>query len=114
MGATTPDRRPPGKPEITPAEQSPSVVLWTLDGWASPPHLCPLVCPLLDGGPDDAGRPPFGAEPGEPEPDDVRKQIIDMALENSELSPRELATKFTVSAVLVCEATVYRLLKGRI
>jgi transposase InsO family protein len=47
-------------------------------------------------------------------PDDVRKQIIDMALENSELSPRELATKFTdEKQYFVCEATVYRLLKAQ-
>jgi hypothetical protein len=47
-------------------------------------------------------------------PDDVRKQIIDMALENSELSPRELATKFTdEKQYFVSEATVYRLLKAQ-
>ena len=47
-------------------------------------------------------------------PENVRKQIIDMALEESELSPRELATKFTdEKQYFVCEATVYRLLKAQ-
>jgi len=44
---------------------------------------------------------------------DVRGQIIDMALEQSELSPRELAVCFTdEKRYFVSEATVYRLLKG--
>ncbi len=46
-------------------------------------------------------------------PDEVRGQIIDMALDETELSPRELATKFTdEKAYFVSEATVYRLLKS--
>ena len=45
---------------------------------------------------------------------EVQSQIIDMALEESELSPRELATKFTdEKQYFVCEATVYRLLKAQ-
>ena len=31
----------------------------------------------------------------EPHPDDVRGQIVDLALELPELSPRELAVRFT-------------------
>ena len=46
-------------------------------------------------------------------PDAVRDQIIDLALEQSELSPRELAVRFTdTQGYFVSEATVYRLLKA--
>ena len=46
-------------------------------------------------------------------PDEIRTQIIDLALEQPELSPRELAVRFTDSkAYFVSEATVYRLLKA--
>jgi putative transposase len=45
--------------------------------------------------------------------DDVRAAIIEMALEQSELSPRELAVRFTDErGYFVSEATVYRLLKA--
>ena len=44
--------------------------------------------------------------------DDIRGQIIEMALEQTELSPRELAVRFTdEKRYFVSEATVYRLLK---
>ena len=44
---------------------------------------------------------------------DIQSQIIDMALEQSELSPRELAVRFTdEKRYFVSEATVYRLLKA--
>lgn len=46
-------------------------------------------------------------------PDDVRCQIIDLALELPELSPRELAVRFTDERkYFVSEASVYRLLKA--
>ena len=46
-------------------------------------------------------------------PDDVRRQIIDVALELPELSPRELAVRFTDERkYFVSEASVYRLLKA--
>jgi putative transposase len=46
-------------------------------------------------------------------PDDVRAAIIELALEQSELSPRELAVRFTDErGYFVSEATVYRLLKA--
>jgi transposase-like protein len=46
-------------------------------------------------------------------PDDVRHQIIDLALEVPELSPRELAVRFTdEKKYFVSEASVYRLLKA--
>ena len=45
-------------------------------------------------------------------PDGVRKQIIDLALDESELSPRELAVRFTdTQRYFVSESSVYRLLK---
>ena len=46
-------------------------------------------------------------------PDDIREKIIDMALEETELSPRELAVRFTdTQSYFVSEASVYRLLKA--
>jgi putative transposase len=46
-------------------------------------------------------------------PDDVRGKIIDLALEIPELSPRELAVRFTDKRkYFVSEASVYRLLKA--
>jgi RNA-directed DNA polymerase len=46
-------------------------------------------------------------------PDEVRGQIIDLALELPELSPRELAVCFTDERkYFVSEASVYRLLKA--
>ena len=47
-------------------------------------------------------------------PDDVRRQIVDLALDEPELSPRELAVTFTdTKGYFVSEATVYRLLKSQ-
>src|ERR1700692_1558612 len=46
-------------------------------------------------------------------PDDVRARIVALALDESELSPRELAVRFTdVERYFVSEASVYRLLKA--
>ena len=46
-------------------------------------------------------------------PDDVRGQIIDLALEETQLSPRELAVRCTdTRGYFVSEASVYRLLKA--
>jgi len=43
----------------------------------------------------------------------IQQQIVEMALEHSELSPRELAVRFTdEKRYFVSEATVYRLLKA--
>jgi putative transposase len=45
-------------------------------------------------------------------PDTVRGQIVQLALDEPELSPRELATRFTdTKNYFVSEASVYRLLK---
>ena len=46
-------------------------------------------------------------------PDDIRQRIVEMALDEPELSPRELAVKFTdEKSYFVSEASVYRLLKA--
>jgi putative transposase len=46
-------------------------------------------------------------------PDRVRNQIVGLALEEPELSPRELAVRFTdTEKYFVSEASVYRLLKA--
>ena len=46
-------------------------------------------------------------------PEEIQNQIIELALEQSELSPRELAVRFTdEKRYFVSEATVYRLLKA--
>ena len=46
-------------------------------------------------------------------PDEVRGQLIDLALEQPELSPRELAVTFTDErSYFVSEASVYRLLRS--
>ncbi len=46
-------------------------------------------------------------------PEPIRGQIIDLALEEPELSPRELAVRFTdEEKYFVSEASVYRLLKA--
>ena len=47
-------------------------------------------------------------------PDDVRERIVNLALDESALSPRELAVRFTdTEGYFVSEASVYRLLKAR-
>ena len=46
-------------------------------------------------------------------PDTIRERIVQLALDEPELSPRELATRFTDRAnYFVSEASVYRLLKA--
>jgi putative transposase len=46
-------------------------------------------------------------------PDPVRDQIVELALEESELSPRELAVRFTdTKKYFVLEASVYRLIES--
>ena len=46
-------------------------------------------------------------------PDDIRERIVELALEEPELSPRELAVRFTdTQSYFVSEESVYRLLKA--
>jgi transposase-like protein len=68
----------------------------------------------LEGGPEAlADRPSAPSRVWNRTPAKVHDQIIDLALERSELSPRELAVTFTDEQLyFVSEATVYRLLKA--
>ena len=68
----------------------------------------------LEGGPEAlADRPSRPSRVWNRIPAKVQDQIIDLALERSELSPRELAVTFTdEQRYFVSEATVYRLLKA--
>jgi transposase-like protein len=69
----------------------------------------------LNGGPEALQDRP--ARPGRVWnriPEKVRNQIIALALDQPELSPRELAVRFTDERrYFVSEASVYRLLKAR-
>lgn len=68
----------------------------------------------LDGGPEAlADRPSAPNRVWNRIPTDIHDKIIELALEQSELSPRELAVRFTdENRYFVSEATVYRLLKA--
>jgi hypothetical protein len=56
-----------------------------------------------------ATRKHYSAEEKNRIPDDVRARIVTLALDESELSPRELAVRFTdVERYFVSEASVYR------
>jgi len=67
-----------------------------------------------DGGPEGlADRPSAPSRVWNKIPYAIQDQIIELALEQSELSPRELAVRFTdEKRYFVSEATVYRLLKA--
>ena len=68
----------------------------------------------LEGGPEAlADQPSAPGRVWNRIPAEVQDQIIELALEQSELSPRELAVTFTdTKRYFVSEATVYRLLKA--
>jgi putative transposase len=68
----------------------------------------------LDGGPEAlADKPSAPGRVWNRIPAEVQDQIIELALEQSDLSPRELAVTFTdTKRYFVSEATVYRLLKA--
>ncbi len=68
----------------------------------------------LEGGPEAlADRPSTPSRVWNRIAPEVQDQIVEMALEQSELSPRELAVRFTdEKRYFVSEATVYRLLKA--
>ena len=60
-----------------------------------------------------ADRPPRPTRVWNRIPDEVRQRIVRLALEEPELSPRELAVRFTeTEGYFVSEASVYRLLKA--
>ena len=68
----------------------------------------------LEGGPEAlADKPSAPSRVWNRIPAEVHDQIIEMAMEHSELSPRELAVRFTdEKRYFVSEASVYRLLKA--
>ena len=68
----------------------------------------------LDGGPEALeDRPSAPSRVWNRIPAEMHDQIIELALDQSELSPRELAVRFTdEKRYFVSEATVYRLLKA--
>jgi len=68
----------------------------------------------LDGGPEALeDRPSAPSRVWNLIPPEIHDQIIELALDQSELSPRELAVRFTDEKhYFVSEATVYRLLKA--
>src|SRR3546814_6328222 len=68
----------------------------------------------LEGGPEALeDRPSAPSRVWNRVPSEIQDQIIELALEQSELSPRELAVRFTDERrYFVSEATVYRLLKA--
>ena len=68
----------------------------------------------LDGGPEALkDRPSAPGRVWNRLPNAIHDQLIELALEQSDLSPRELAVRFTdEKRYFVSEATVYRLLKA--
>src|SRR3546814_12359222 len=72
------------------------------------------VCSSDLGGPEGlTDRPSAPSRVWNRVPSEIQDQIIELALEQSELSPRELAVRFTDERrYFVSEATVYRLLKA--
>ena len=69
---------------------------------------------FLEGGPEALeDRPSAPSRVWNRIGDDIQDQIVEMALDYSELSPRELAVRFTdEKRYFVSEATVYRMLKA--
>ena len=67
------------------------------------------------GGPEALGdRSPRSDRVWNRIPDDIRERIVQLALDEPALSPRELAVRFTdTEKYFVSEASVYRLLKAQ-
>jgi|ERR1700733_1468899 len=97
------------------AEQSPLPVRRTLDKLGIPrSSFYRWYDRYQRGGPEAlADRPSRPDRVWNRIPEAIRKQIVDLALDQPELSPRELAVRFTDEAkYFVSEASVYRLLKA--
>lgn len=97
-------------------EQSHLPVRRTLEMLAIPRATFYRWCDLYQkGGPEALGdRSPRPCHVWNRIPEEIRDQIIDLALEQPELSPRELAVRFTDERrYFVSEASVYRLLKAQ-
>ena len=96
-------------------EQSQLPARRTLDQLGIPRRtFCRWYDRYLEGGPEAlADRPSAPSQVWNRIPPDIHDQIIELALEQSELSPRELAVRFTDERrYFVSEATVCRLLKA--
>jgi len=97
-------------------EQSPLPAKRTLDKLGIPRSTFYRWYDLFQAGGPEAleDRPPRPDRVWNRIPDDVRGQIIELALDEPDLSPRELAVRFTdTKGYFVSEASVYRLLKTR-
>jgi len=79
-----------------------------------PPDVYRWYDHYLEGGPEALeDRPSAPSRVWNHIGDDIQDQIVEMALEQSELSPRELAVRFTDERqYFVSEASVYRLIKA--
>ena len=96
-------------------ERSSRPAKWTLDKLGIPrATFYRWYDRYLDGGADAlADRAPLPRAVWNKIPDNVRTEILGMALEHAELSPRELAVRFTdTKGYFVSESSVYRLLKA--
>jgi len=96
-------------------EQSHLPAKRTLDQLGIPRRtFCRWYDRYLEGGPEALeDRPSAPSRVWNRIPAGIHDQIIELALEQSELSPRELAVRFTDEThYFVSEATVYRLLKA--
>ena len=100
---------------IRTVEQSHLPARRTLDQLGIPRRtFCRWYDRYIDGGPEAlADRPSAPSRVWNRIPAEVHDQIIELALEQTELSPRELAVRFTdEKCYFVSEASVYRLLKA--
>ena len=83
---------------------------WT--GWAyrAPPSIAGTTAIKLEALEDRSPKP---SHVWNRIPDEVRDRVVELALDESELSPRELAVRFTdTNEYFVSESSVYRLLKA--
>jgi len=96
-------------------EQSHLPAKWTLDKLGIPrTTFYRWYERYQSGGPDALeDRSPMPSHVWNRIPDNTRGQIVELALNESELSPRELAVRFTdTKEYFVSESSVYRLLKA--
>jgi putative transposase len=96
-------------------EQSHLPAKWTLDKLGIPrTTFYRWYERYQSGGPDALeDRSPIPSHVWNRIPDNTRGQIVELALNESELSPRELAVRFTdTKEYFVSESSVYRLLKA--
>jgi len=116
MGATTNEVSRNRELEIIrTVEQSHLPARRTLEQLGIPRRtFCRWYDRYLEGGPEALeDRPSAPSRVWNRIGEDIQDQIIEMALDYSELSPRELAVRFTdEKRYFVSEATVYRLLKA--